>query len=390
MKIAFLYPSDGALDPRLEGFYSKAFVGCFSELGAELLLLEVESHSGVIVLETCAAPGDHPQSMQKQSSLLPSPESLYNSVFKRASCAKLRTLLQTFQTDVVQTFGYASHLSPIWSALSVNQYPIVHLATARDPLMRSGSELLAQPWHFEDQVARYMSRRVSAVIGTNRCDVANYRNKGFFRNAQLSSIAGIPVKALPLHANSTSKRGSWPRFGFFSIEYAPAAVSLLLNAVADVGTRRRYTIVLSDQYKSIVEKSNLKNVELTPALNLGEFLESVDIMVFPQADDSIAQVIVGAAVAGKLMIASERGIGGELLDYGRRGILFTNPSDLTGRIQDVVIGWPDGSPLFTSAQEVLSETSPKRCAEIFLNTYKRLVEGRHGRSKSSIAAASAG
>jgi hypothetical protein len=42
MKIALIYPTGGASDPRFGAFYSDAFLSCFSGLGTELLRIEAK------------------------------------------------------------------------------------------------------------------------------------------------------------------------------------------------------------------------------------------------------------------------------------------------------------------------------------------------------------
>jgi glycosyltransferase involved in cell wall biosynthesis len=110
-------------------------------------------------------------------------------------------------------------------------------------------------------------------------------------------------------------------------------------------------------------------------------LRAVDIAIVPYPDDSFAPVIVCAAAAGKTLIASEGGLAGELLDYGRRGVLFRSgsESELASRMQDIIAAWPHGSPLIRSAAEILAESSPKRCAEVVRSAYLRLTEEQHAK-----------
>jgi hypothetical protein len=375
MRIAFLYPTGGESDPRLASFYGNAFLGGLSELGAQLLLIKSDADTPVLATAATATDAD-PSSAIAQS------VRLQNAPTARGYGDDLRALFRTFSPDIVQTFGYASRLSAVWSAVKGGPHPVVHFVTSGGPAVGDRGKLLnassrvAPPLNsFAGLAARHASRHVSALIGSNRCDVAHHRDSGFFRNAQFSVVAGLPVAPLAEHATG-SGRGPTPRFGFFGFDYAPAVVTFLLSAAAATGSHQ-YTILLQDCYKSIADQWHSINLELTPTHDPDEFLHRVDVVVIPYPDDSFAPVIVRAAAAGKPVIASEGGLAGELLDYGRRGTLFRNGSeaDLMGKMLDIMLAWPEGPPLFDSAQEILNDTSPKHCAEIFLAAYTRLAEG---------------
>jgi hypothetical protein len=374
MKVAFLFPTDGEFDPRLAGFFSDSFFASFSELGVKLLLVKSDGHDG-----PSAAACQEQRNRQPASTITRYFANVQSTILS-PSPRRLQALLQEFSPDVVQTFGYASRLSAVWAALGKNPYPIVHFVTSGGPPVQGdnpshASARITPPLNsFAGRSARRMSRHVSALIGSNRCDLAYHRDSGFFRIARFSIVAGLPVANVAKQSTASKDRSSAPRFGVFSFDDAIVAAEFLLSAAGATGVVRPYNIVLSDRCRSIVDRWSSIDVELTPTHNLDEFLQAVDIVVIPYPDDASASVIARAAAAGKTIVASEGGLAGELLDYGRRGFLFRSGSetDLAFKMQDIIAAWPHGSPLFTSAEEILVESSPRRCAEKFLSAYLRL------------------
>ena len=380
MKVAFLCPAGGESDPRLAGFFSDSFLAAFAEIGAKVLLIKPDVRDRPVAAAS-EQRHNRPDSTETRYGQRQQPASA------PAAYLGLHTTLRDFAPDVIQTFGYASRLSAVWATLGKLPYAIAHFVSSGGPPIRGGtlSEASARVTpslnSFAGLSGRHRSRHVSALIGSNRCDLAYHRNSGFFRGARFSVVAGLPVAHGAKASIATMDHSSAPRFGFFSLDDAPAAAQFLLSAASATGVGSRYRIVLSDQYRSIADRWPSIDVEWTATRNLNDFLRAVDIAIVPYPDDLFAPVIVCAAAAGKILIASEGGLAGELLDYGRRGVLFRSgsESELASKMQDIIAAWPHGPPLIRSADEILAKSSPKRCAQVLTSAYLRLAEEQHTR-----------
>ncbi|MGA2127519.1 MAG: glycosyltransferase [Xanthobacteraceae bacterium] len=375
MKVLLVHAA-GDGDARSSPYRGQAFLGALAANGLDLTVVDVTGG-------TPAAP---------RPALPPVPSGIAHRIVAAnvspwralVGDAGLAALCREQAPDLIQTLGTAPQLAPVWPALAAGRVPIVHAVAAGGPVGEGPDELLDPCARIRPalrsltgMMARRASRHVSALIGSNRRDIGRHRELGFFPASRFSMVAGIPV---PLAPDETPRSGAvppppWPRFGYFNPDHTPASWSFLREAVSMVGSSSFTLAVAPDPGSAARGASACEAVAVLADDDAAALVEAVDALVVPYADDCFAEPITRALVAGRVVIASDNGLNAELLDYGRRGILFANGngSDLADKMLDVIMSWHSRAMSFDVAEEVMETASPRRCAAVFTAAYERMM-----------------
>lgn len=372
MKVLLVYAiGDAGEKSRLGPYRTAEFLAAMAAAGVDLAVVDVI--------------GGPPAARENPAPrTLPIPQGIAHHVVAPGASpwrplGRLAALCRRLAPDLIQTFGAAPALSQVWSTLADGRRAIVHAVSAggpvgdgRDELIDPCARLRPALRSLPGMVARRASRHVSALIGSNRRDIGRHRELKFFPAARFSVVAGIPVAVRPDEPRGTD-RPPWPRFGYFNPDHTKASWQFVRDALGMIGSPDFTLAVAPDPGAAVRGAQPIDAVAWLPLADPAVLVGTIDVLIVPYADDRFAEVTARALVAGRTVIASDDGLNAEMLDYGRRGILFANgrSSDLAGKMLDVILSWSTRAMAFDVAADVTAMTSPQHCAGVFVAAWKR-------------------
>lgn len=92
--------------------------------------------------------------------------------------------------------------------------------------------------------------------------------------------------------------------------------------------------------KNFIEINKLKNVVITGEVSdISGYLKEMDVFILPSISEGLGIVLIEALAAGKLIIASDVGGVGEIVEDGKTGILVppANPDALADKLKGVLL-----------------------------------------------------
>lgn len=283
---------------------------------------------------------------------------------------------------LVQTFGAAADLGPVWSEAAGASRPLVHFvasagAVAEAPAGRplGLGDLVRRGRGFADWRARRASRHVAAVVGSNRADMGRHFRQGFFARARFSLVAPPVAARVPIAAAANGRmRRTAPVLGVFDPGASPETLALMSRAVALTGHSDLFGL-------RIAPAALARTADLPPGATVVDtddpvhFLHDVDVLVAPRADDSASAAVLAALASRKSVIVPDTGALAELVDYGRRGVLF--PADsayhLAMAINVMTEAWTNRPFSFEGVEEAIDRAAPDAVARVFADAWRRLA-----------------
>ncbi|RAI40300.1 glycosyltransferase [Rhodoplanes roseus] len=362
MKAALVFAGPTAATATFRPYRSRAFIGALADAGIDVVLIDLD-------LETeqrfATVPAERP-----------------GLVSYRNHVDRLPLILAQERLALVQTFGATAELGPVWRHAARTRTPLVHFVSSEGGIVdrpAGGARLLTGLGRgdrgFMQWRTRHASRHVAGVLGSNRADMGRHFRNGFFPRSRFSIVAP-PASARPPAAVSPAvvERRKIPVFGFYDPEATPETLELLLRAVALTGQSDLFTLRIAPRALAGVV-SLPSAVSAVEAADADAFLREVDVLVVPRADDRAVVPVLAALSARKSVIVPDTGALTEIVDYGRRGLLYTAGSayHLAIAINVMAQAWGNRPFSFEGVEEAIGRTTPEALARVFAATWRRLA-----------------
>ncbi|MFD2183550.1 glycosyltransferase [Rhodoplanes azumiensis] len=362
MKAALVFAGPAAATTTFRPYRSRAFLAALAEAGITPVVIDLD-----------LAPGRRFDDV---------PAELPGLVTYRNHVDRLALIVAQEGAAIVQTFGATADLGPVWGEAARAARPLVHFVSsvgtvAETPagrprglgdLVHRGRGLAAWP-------ARRASRHVAAVVGSNRADMGRHFRHGFFARARFSLVAPPVAARVPLAAAAEGRvRRSVPVLGVFDPEASPETLALMSRAVALTGH--------SDLFRLHVAPVALaRRGDLPPGATVVDtddpagFVRDIDVLVVPCPDDRASAAVLAALAARKSVVVPDTGTLAELVDYGRRGVLF--PADsayhLAMAVNVMTEAWTNRPFSFEGIEEAIDRAAPEAVARVFVDAFRRLA-----------------
>jgi hypothetical protein len=362
MKAALVFVGRAAAASVYLPYRSGGFMGALAQAGVEPVLVDVdiETESGA-----SAGPGE-----------------VSGIVGYRNHVDRLPLIVAQERIAVVQTFGATEDLGSVWSHAARAAKPLVHFVSSDGAVVdlpggrpRSLADLLRRGRSLAHWRARHASRHVAAVLGSNRADLGRHFRHGFFPRARFSVVALPPSPPLPraIGLAMPEAHRRQPVLGFWDPDADAEVLEFLLRAIALTGQTDLFTL-------KIAPASLAGRATLPPAVTAGDadsaaaFLRDVDVLVVPRAEDRALDAVVAALAARKSVIVPDTGAATEIVDYGRRGLLYAAGSayHLAMAINVMAQSWTNRPFAFDGVEEAIGRTAPDVVARMFVGAWRRL------------------
>lgn len=295
---------------------------------------------------------------------------------RRCTLSELPNLLTAERVDAVQTFGPAPAVGPVWSG--ARSVPIVHFVSAGGPVQDDEglgfacARLRPRLGSVAGRRARFASRRVAAVIGSNRADIGRHIETGFFPRAAFSMLAPPPVAAGEGKLADTA--ASRPVFGVYDPHATAHVLSFVTRAVDLTGRPETFSVHIAPARLRILRAAP-EAVSFVDPPDLGGFIGSIDALVLPYSEDRFVPTVLTALRARKIVIAPDGGIASELIEYGRHGVVYAAGSayHLSMAINVVAQSWKNRPLDFAGVDAAIAHAAPQEVARTFAAAYRKLV-----------------
>jgi hypothetical protein len=362
MKAALVFVGRAAVASVYLPYRSRDFIGALAEAGVEPLVVDVdidpEPRSATVPSE---APG---------------------IVGYRNQVDRLPLIVAQERVAVVQTFGATEDLGAAWGHAARAARPLVHFVSSDGAVVdlpagrpRNLSDLLRRGRTLAHWRARHASRHVTAVLGSNRADLGRHFRHGFFPRARFSVVAPppSPPPTRTLGVTPLEERRRGPVLGFWDPDADAEVLEHLFRAVALTGQTDLFTVKIAPA--SLAGRAALPpGVTVADAERADAFLRDVDVLVVPRAEDRTLCAVVAALAARKSVIVPDTDAATEIVDYGRRGLLYAAGSayHLAMAINVMAQSWTNRPFSFDGVEESIARTAPDAVARMFVSAWRRL------------------
>ncbi len=361
MKIALVFAADASASVALARYRSQRFIGALAVAGHSPIIIDVDSGADAGRLAVPAYAG-------APSTFFCTPDGLPR-------------ILRQERPAVIQTFGAASRHAGLWPRARATGVPILHVVSAGGPVACEARDLglawrrirpgLRSPAGWR---ARFASRHVGGLIGSNRADLGQHLDLGFFPRATFSMVVPPP---LPEAARSEAVAATpqTPTFGVHDPGATAASLRFLLHAIDLTGQPDLFRFVLAPARLHAMASSAPAGVNFVDADDVHEFVRAIDILLVPYGEDRLAEGVIAALQARKIVIVPDGGLASELIEYGRHGVLYAAGSayDLALAINVVTQSWRNRPFDFEGVERVIDRCTPEAVARSFAAAYRRLA-----------------
>lgn len=362
MKAALVFAGPAAATATFRPYRSRAFLAAIAEAGIAPVVIDLD--------------------LAPERRFDDVPAELPGLVTYRNHVDRLALIVAQEGAALVQTFGATTELVPVWHEAARAARPLVHFvssvgAVAEAPTGRPRGlgDLVGRARGVADWRVRHASRHVAAVVGSNRADMGRHFRQGFFSRARFSLVAppvAAPVPIAPAAEGRTPR--SVPVLGVFDPEAAPATLALTSRAVALTGH--------SDLFRlHVAPAAFAREGALPPGAIVVDtddpvaFVRDIDVLVVPCADDRAGVAVLAALAARKSVVVPDTGALAELVDYGRRGVLFSADSayHLAMAINVMTEAWTNRPFSFEGVEEAIDRAAPEAVARVFTDAWRRVA-----------------
>ncbi|NVO17292.1 MAG: hypothetical protein HXX10_24970 [Rhodoplanes sp.] len=361
MKAALVFVGRAAAASVYLPYRSRGFICALAEAGVEPVVIDVD--------------------IDPEPSSATVPSEVPGIVGYRNQVDRLPLIVAQERVGVVQTFGATEDLGSVWGHVARAAKPLAHFVSSDGAVAdlpagrpRSLADLVRRGRSLAHWQARHASRHVTAVLGSNRADLGRHFRHGFFPRARFSAVAPPPSPptrtfgVIPL-----GQRRQGPVLGFWDPDADAEVLELLLRAVALTGQTDLFTLKIAPA--SLAGRAVLPpGVTVADAASADAFLRDVDVLVVPRAEDRALCAVVAALAARKSVIVPDTGAAIEIVDYGRRGLLYAAGSayHLAMAINVMAQSWTNRPFSFDGVEESIARTAPDAVARMFASAWRRL------------------
>jgi hypothetical protein len=367
MEILLTFQSDGEEPSELRAYRSPRFLGELFDAGV-----------CPIIVDVCSNRKDLVESNENIGSF-----GTGRVLHCTCDAGQLGHILRQRSPDLIQTFGHATWLADTWNELSSVRLPMMHCVTASQAIGMGSRVLRCTPkpatpslHSLAGRRAKFASRHVDGLIGSNCADIGQHIELGFFPRAQFSVVAPPPITVASVQTpKSGGSQSSMPVFGYFDPSGTVESLTFLYDAIAWTGCTDlvRFDICPSSlQNKAEVTLGCVSFVDVS---GFEDFIDCIDVLVLPYTNDEVVEILLSALRARKTVIAPDVGCVAELLEFGLFGILFKAGSvyHLAEAITTVTRSWRTRSVEFDGFRSVSSKTNANVVASQFRSAYMRCL-----------------
>lgn len=357
MKIALVFAADATASLALAPYRSERFIAALRAQGFVPIIIDVEG---------------------KDAARLPVPA--YAGAPTTFFCAAdgLARILRQERPALVQTFGAVSCHGRLWPR--AGDVPILHVVGSGGPVAREQD--IAVAWRrvrpslrsLAGLRARLASRHVDGLIGTNRADLGQHLDLGFFPRAGFSMVVPPPVEA-PLRTDAEAASAETPIFGVYDPGATAASLGFLMHAIGLSGQPDFFRVAIAPARLAALAPTAPAGISFIDADDVAAFVSRIDVLVLPYGEDRMTESVVAALRAGKVVIVPEGCAAAELIEYGRHGVLYAAGSayHLAMAINVMAQSWRNRPFDFEGVEQMIAGLDPEAVARGFASAYRRLA-----------------
>lgn len=265
----------------------------------------------------------------------------------------LREVLQAERPDLVSVHQINGWSPLAWKTIAEFNIPIVNVLHAYESLCPKATMYREGHGNCVGQCAgcrllrlphRFLSRKVSAVVGVSRYILDRHLQAGYF--------AGVPIQRVIHNARDPGKLGVLDappraagealRFGYMGRLEAAKGIAPLLEAFTAAALPQAELWVAGNGKPEVVEPLRQRYAQ-SPVRFLGrvaprDFYPHIDVMVVPSVwNEPLGMVVAEALAFGKPVIGSRRGGIPEMIRAGENGLLFEpdRPGELVAALRQL-------------------------------------------------------
>lgn len=360
MKVALVFAGIGAAKPVFQPYRSRRFTQALAAAGADAVLVDID--------------------LGRQSRFAPTVREAMGPVYYRNQVDRLPLILRQERPSVVQTFGATLELSAVWRAAAKAGMPILHFVSSEGSVgdRLPGAELgfvgapprrFPAAWH-----ARYASRHVAGVVGSNRADLGWHLRQSYFSRARFSVVA--PPPTCPIEIDPVAPLAGSPQcpvFGFFDPEASEDTLRYLLRAVDLTGPPGRFSLHIAPKILANRVPGRAAHATFVETADAAAFVQGIDVLLVPEAHDRTVPTIAAALVARRVVVVPDTGAAIELVDYGRHGVLHAAGSayHLAMAINVMAQSWSNRPITFDGIDAAIASTAPEHVAAAFVRAFHK-------------------
>lgn len=359
MKVALVFAGTSAANPVFQPYRSRRFTEALAAEGITAVLVDVD--------------------IAQQSRFVPATYDAPGPVYYRNQVDRLPLILTQERPSAVLTFGATLDLAPVWREGAKAEVPILHFVSSEGSIsespatgadfMRTPPRRLARAWH-----ARYASRRVAGLVGSNRADLGRHLRQSYFTRARFSVVAPPPTCPPPADAiPPVTGSAEHPVFGFYDPEASESALRFLLRAIDLTGPPGRFALRIAPAVLSRRVPERTGHATFVEAADPADFLRGIDVLLVPEAHDRALPTIATALVARRIVIVPDTGAAIELIDYGRHGVLHAAGSayHFAMAINVMTQSWSNRPITFEGIDAAVARTAPEQVARAFARAFRK-------------------
>lgn len=362
MKVALVFAGNSAAKPVFQPYRSRRFAEGLAAQGITAVLVDID--------------------IDRQSRFAPATDDAPGLIYYRNQVDRLPLILEQERPSAALTFGAPHDLASIWRKGAKASVPVLHFVSSEggisEPLapfgagfVRTPPQRFARAWSI-----RRASRHVAGLVGSNRADLGRHLCQSYFPRARFSIVAPPPTGPLPPETISASNStAACPTFGFYDPEASESTLRFLLRAIDLTGPPGRFTLRAGPATLAARMPERAGHATFVEAANATDFMRGIDVLLVPDAHDRALPTIATALVTRRIVVAPDTGAAIELIDYGRRGILFAAGSayHFATAINVIAQSWSNRPITFEGAEAAIADTTPEQVAQVFSKAFRKVV-----------------
>jgi glycosyltransferase involved in cell wall biosynthesis len=302
---------------------------------------------------------------------------------------RVREVINEFQPDIVNSHCMLSFAVDAWKAATERDIPVVHtlhefnLVCRNTNAFKNGHmcERMCLPCRINEP-KRWLSRRVSAVIGVSRDVLQRHLDFGFFKHVPAKRRTVIwSTPPIAIRERPARPAGAPFTIGFIGRIVPEKGLEKLLDAAAKLPPRG-WRLLIAGQVSPPLDLAQLKArtadrpIQWLGVVSAVEFYPQIDVLVVPAIWADPGPLVVHEAFANAVPVVGAR-IGGitDFIEEGVTGWLYT-PDDvaaLTDILTHQIRAGRGALPSESAFDRFRAETAPERVAARYEEVYRETI-----------------